>query len=99
MFVTVLSYRARPGEEDAVVALHEDWQRTRRDRAVGFIDGQLFHAAGDPRAFISVVRFESEETAQASAGDRDQDAWYRRLVSLCETDPVLTPCRLAWRSG
>jgi heme-degrading monooxygenase HmoA len=97
MFVTVFRYRARPGEEDAVVALHEDWQRTRRERAVGFVDGQLLNIADDPRAFISVARFESEAAARENAHDGDQDAWYRRLASLCETEPVFTDCHVAWQ--
>ncbi len=98
MFVSVYSYRARPGEEDAVVALYEDWQRTRRDRAVGFVDGQLLRTADDPRAFIAVARFESEAAARASARDSDQDAWFRRLVSLCESKPVFTDCQVAWQA-
>ena len=28
MFVIVSSYRAKVGEEDAIIALHEDWQRS-----------------------------------------------------------------------
>jgi hypothetical protein len=28
-FVIVSTYRAKPGEEDAIIALHEDWQRRR----------------------------------------------------------------------
>jgi hypothetical protein len=39
VFVTVFTYRAKAGEEDAVVALHEDWQRTRRDKAPGLLPG------------------------------------------------------------
>jgi hypothetical protein len=35
MFVTVSTYRAKAGEEDAIIALHEDWQRNQRPRARG----------------------------------------------------------------
>ena len=98
MFVTVFTYRARAGEEDAVVALHEDWQRTRRDKARGFLTGELLNAQGDSRAFIDVARFETEDAARAVAADREQDAWYRRLTSLCESEPVFTDCVVAWQA-
>jgi len=35
MFVTVSTYRAKAGEEDAVIALHEDWQRNQQARTQG----------------------------------------------------------------
>jgi antibiotic biosynthesis monooxygenase (ABM) superfamily enzyme len=98
IFVTVFTYRARPGEEDAVVALHEDWQRTRRAKAAGFLTGELLKDHGDTRSFIDVARFESEEAARAVAADRAQDAWYRRLTSLCESEPIFTDCLVAWES-
>jgi antibiotic biosynthesis monooxygenase (ABM) superfamily enzyme len=97
MFVTVFTYRARSGEQDAVVALHEDWQRTRRAAAAGFIAGELLCARDDPQTFIDVARFETEEAARAIAEDREQDAWYRRLASLCESEPVFTDCQVAWQ--
>jgi antibiotic biosynthesis monooxygenase (ABM) superfamily enzyme len=98
MFVTVFTYRARAGEEDAVVALHEDWQRTRREKAPGFVTGELLSAQGDSRSFIDVARFETEEAARAVAADSEQDAWYRRLTSLCESEPVVTDCFIAWEA-
>ena len=74
MFVTVLTYRARAGEEDAIVAPHEDWQRTRRDKAPGFLAGELLNAHGDAQAFIDVARFETE----ADAGPRRCGPKHRR---------------------
>ena len=98
MFVTVFTYRARAGEEDAIVALHEDWQRTRRHKAPGFLAGELLNAQGDARAFIDVARFDTEAAARALAADREQDAWYRRLTSLCESEPTFTNCFVAWEA-
>lgn len=98
MFVSVFTYRARSGEEDAVVALHEDWQRNRRPKAIGFISSEMLRADDDPRAFIDVVHFESAEAARVVAQDIAQDAWYRRLVSLCEAEPVFTDCQIAWQA-
>ncbi|MFZ0215125.1 MAG: antibiotic biosynthesis monooxygenase [Candidatus Dormiibacterota bacterium] len=97
MFVTVLTYRARPGEQDAVVALHEDWQRKRRSTADGFIAGELLYALNDPQTFFDVARFETEEAARFVTANWEQDAGYRRLASLCEAEPVFTDCQVAWQ--
>jgi hypothetical protein len=98
VYVSVFTYRARAGEEDAVVALHEDWQRNRRPTAIGFVRGEMLRADDDPRVFIDVVHFESVEAARIVAQGIEQDAWYRRLVSLCEVEPVFTDCQIAWQA-
>src|SRR2546429_7352170 len=84
MFITVSSYRAKTGEEDAIVALHEDWQRHQQPRAKGYLSGDLLRSVKDSREFIAILRFESQEAAQALANDPEQKAWYQRLVSLTE---------------
>ena len=98
MFVTVFTYRARAGEEDAVIALHEDWQRTQRAKAAGFVAGELLRARHDARTFVDVAHFESEAAVRNVARDPDQEAWYRRLASLCEAEPVFTDYCPAWQT-
>ena len=98
MFVTVFSYRAKAGEEDAVIALHEDWQRSWRARTSGFVAGELLRAHHDPRTFVDVAHFESEQAARAVADDPHQTAWYRRLASLCEAEPVFTDYHPEWQA-
>lgn len=41
MFVTISRYVAKNGEEDVLIALHQDWQRTWRTQAQGYISGEL----------------------------------------------------------
>jgi heme-degrading monooxygenase HmoA len=86
--MTICTYRARAGEEDAIVALHEDWQRTLRARARGYLSGELLHSAGNPLLFVAITRFESEAAARALARDPDHAAWRRRLASLAEVEPA-----------
>lgn len=96
MFVTVSTYRAKAGEEDAIIALHEDWQRTMQSRVKGYLSGELLKKAEAPREFISIMRFESQESARALTNDPEQDAWYRRVASLSETVPTLTEYTSVW---
>jgi heme-degrading monooxygenase HmoA len=96
MFVTVSTYRAKAGEEDAIIALHEDWQRNIQPRVKGYLSGELLRKAEAPREFISIMRFESQESARALTNDPEQDAWYRRVVSLTENVPVLIEYTSEW---
>lgn len=98
MFVTVFSFHAKPGNEDAVVALFDDWQRDRMAASKGFVNSELLRDARDPGNFISIARFESESALRAVAAHPDQDAWYRKLVGLSEREPVFTDCEVEWRA-
>ena len=98
MFVVVCTYQAREGEEDAIVALHEDWQRALRSRARGYVSGELLHSLQDPQAFIAIARYEDEASARATAADPEHMAWQRRLASLTEVGVIYDECRCAWQS-
>jgi antibiotic biosynthesis monooxygenase (ABM) superfamily enzyme len=97
LFVTVFTYRAKAGRENSIVALHEEWRRDRLSRALGYLSGELLRSMKDPRDFVDIARFESEEALRAVAADPEQDVWYRRLASLTEAEPVFTDCRRAWQ--
>lgn len=98
MFVTVYTFQARPGAEDAVVALFDEWQRDRRAFAKDFVSAELLRDARDPGHFISLASFESEHALRALAETAQQDAWYRKLIALTEREPVFTDCEVEWRS-
>jgi len=96
MFVAVSIYRAKAGEEDAIIALHEAWQRHQQPRAKGYLSGELLRNTQAPREFVAIMRFENPAFAQALANDPERNAWYRRLVSLVENVPVLTEYTREW---
>lgn len=99
MFVTVSTYKAKVGEEDAIIALHEDWQRYQRPRARGYLSGELLRNGEASREFIAIMRFESRESAQALANDPEQEAWYRRVVSLMEHMPIRAEYTSEWQAS
>jgi heme-degrading monooxygenase HmoA len=96
MFVTVSTYRAKVGEEDAIIALHEDWQRNQQRRVKGYLSGELLKNVNDSREFLAIMRFESQESAQTLTNDPEQKAWYQRVVSLTENVPTLTEYTSEW---
>ena len=97
MFVIVSTYRARAGEEDAIIALHEHWERNQGPKAQAYISWELLRKDEAPREFITITYFKSKELAQAAASDLEQDAWYDRLMSLIEEGPVHTDCTSEWQ--
>jgi antibiotic biosynthesis monooxygenase (ABM) superfamily enzyme len=97
MFVTVSSYRAKAGEEDAIIALHEDWQRHQQPHARGYLSGELLRNVKASREFTAILRFESQEAAQALTNDPERRAWYQRLVSLMEGTPIHTEYTSEWQ--
>ncbi len=97
MFITVFSYRAKAGQEQAVIALYDEWERDLLPKMKGVISGELLRDLRDPCRFISLVRFESAQAAKAVAEAAEQGVWYRRLVNLTEQEPVFTDCDIEWR--
>jgi heme-degrading monooxygenase HmoA len=96
MFVIVSTYRARAGEEDAIIALHEEWQRSQNVNAALYRSWELLRKIDAPREFISVAQFADEQQAQVATKALEKDAWYGRLVSLVEEGPAQTQCTIAW---
>ena len=97
MFVIVSIYRAKAGEEDAIIALHEDWERNWGSNAQDYLSWELLRKDGAALEFITIAHFKSKELAQAAASGLEQDAWYGRLMSLIEEGPVRTDCTSEWQ--
>ncbi len=97
MYVIVSTYRAKVGEEDAIIALHENWQRNQGLRAKDYLSWELLRKIEAPREFIAIAHFASEELAKAAENDLEQDAWYARLLSLIEGGLVRIDCMSEWQ--
>lgn len=97
MYVIVSTYRAKAGEEDAIIALHEDWQHNQGLKAQVYLSWELLRKVDAPLEFIAIASFSSEELAKAAESDLEQDAWYGRLLSLIEEGPIHTGCISEWR--
>jgi antibiotic biosynthesis monooxygenase (ABM) superfamily enzyme len=96
VFVTVSSFRVRPGEEDAVVALHEDWMRTLRHQVPGFVSGELLSDRATPLTFLRITRFADENAARTAERNREHAAWARRLASLTSERLESVSYDVAW---
>ncbi len=97
MYVIVSTYRAKVGEEDAIIALHEDLQHGQNMNAGCYHSWELLGNAKGPREFLSVAQFANEGSAQEAIKALDKDGWYNRLVSLVERRPKRKHYTIAWR--
>ena len=97
MFVIVSCYRAKVGEEDAIIALHEEWERNQSHRLNDNLSWELLIKDEAPRDFIAILHLPSQDQAQVVANSLNQDAWYSRLVSLIEEDPISINCTTIWQ--
>ncbi len=98
MYVVVSTYRARAGQEDAIVALHESWERDQRTRITGYLSGELLRVIQDSQAFIDIARYADGAAAQGAAVDPEYIAWQQRLASLTEQGLLGSEYRCIWKS-
>jgi hypothetical protein len=96
--VIVATYRARAGEEDTIIALHEDWYHGQKNPDTrGYHSWKLLRKAGTLGEFISIAQFANEELARVALLELEKDEWYGRLVSLMEEEPIRTSYTVVWR--
>ena len=98
MYVIVSTYRARAGQEDAIVALHESWERDYRTRITGYLSGELLRVIEDPQAFIDIARYADVAAVQMATADPEHIAWQQRLASLTEEGLLGSEYRCIWQS-
>ena len=92
MFVIVSLFCVRMGEEYAIIALHEDWQRRQQAKVQGFISGELLRTVKGSREFLAIMHFDNRECAQACMDNPGYQSWYRRVANVCsECWPMLIP--------
>lgn len=98
VFITISTYLVRAGEEDAVIALHEDLQRAQLLKVQGDIAGELLRSVENPRRFVAIMHYKNRESAQILANDPEQNAWLQRLASLTESIPEVSEYKSEWQT-
>lgn len=85
--VSFFRARVQPGKMDQVVQQFEKWGREQKPQAKGFVRSILVKGNDDPNAIMGGIRWDNTENYFANAGRVEQDAWYRELRALLESDP------------
>jgi hypothetical protein len=85
MYGTVIRLQVKPGAEDALKALNEQWRRERVPR--GFIADYALKSERTPGEWLVLVVFDTEENYRQNAADPEQHRQYEQLRALLAADP------------
>lgn len=88
MYGSIFRLRPQDGREADVVALMEEWGRSRGQQVKGARAAYLLQSERRPGELVGVAVFDDKATYQANAEAPEQDAWYRRLRETLQEDPV-----------
>ena len=84
MYGTIAKLRVKEGmEEDFLSQARAEDQLA----IAGYLGSSIYRMNADPRELYVVVAFESKDAYVKNADSPDQDARYRRLLALLETEP------------
>jgi hypothetical protein len=75
-----------PGQEGNIEAHFRRWEKERRPAAGGAVGGYLLRPRSGAE-LLGVAVFDSEESYAKNANDPAQDAWYRELRAMLDSDP------------
>ena len=90
MYGTIVRFRPRPGQEQAVEELARQWLRERAPKVDGFIAEYGLRPAKQPGELLALTIFDSEANYRQNAADPEQHRWYERFRSLLATEPEWT---------
>lgn len=88
MFGTIARLKVKPGQEQAVVNLFEEWGREFRPRVKGAVAGYLYHSEASADDYLMVIEFADRDSYGANAQAPGQQEWYQRLYENLTEDPV-----------
>lgn len=84
MYGTIARLRVKPGMESALM---EQLRAFEGLRVPGFITAHLYRMDDDPQEYYMVVLFQDRATYMSNAESSEQDARYRQMRALLESDP------------
>lgn len=88
MYGTVARIRPKAGSEKALLAMMDEWRKSRKAKVKGAIASYVYKLDRDPNTFVMAVVFQDKKTYHANADDPEQDKWYRKFRALLQADPV-----------
>jgi quinol monooxygenase YgiN len=88
MYGTVARMKPKPGQEKAIAALLDEWQKTRGNKVKGALAGYLYKPDKSPGEMLMVAVFQDKTTYTANAQDPEQDRWYQKLRAMLAADPL-----------
>ena len=92
MYGSIFRMRPNPGQEQAVLEIFREWERDRKPKVKGAMDGYVYKPDNSPEELVAVAVFSDKDTYRANAEDPAQGQWYQKLRALLQADP-------SWEDG
>ena len=89
MYGTILRYRPKSGQDQAILAGTQRWIRERGSK-IGFLGQYLLEPDHGSGEWVGIVLFDSEESYRRNVADPEQDRWYQEFRSMLVADPEWT---------
>jgi heme-degrading monooxygenase HmoA len=86
MFVQVIRYQLKAGQEEAARRLWNQWRDEQAPQAPGFKGAYLLREKQAPNRYLEVVLFENEQLAQQNSNRPETNQFSQSLMQLCEGD-------------
>ena len=87
MYGTIIRLKVKPGFDEKVVELFEQWNRDRKPNVDGALNGYLMRPDGKADEFVGVALFRDRASYEANASNPEQDRWFRKLRETLLSDP------------
>ena len=91
MYGSIFHMRPNPGQEQAVLQLFQEWERDRKPKVKGAMDGYVYKL-DNTGELVGVAVFSDKDTYRANAEDPAQGEWFQKLRALLQADP-------SWEDG
>ena len=87
MYGTIFRLKVKPGQEQKVVEIFQEWERERRSVIKGALGGLLLKPDSFSGTLTGVAVFEDKASYVANADDPEQHKWFTSLRELLTEDP------------
>ena len=95
MYGTVARMRVKAGAESRITELFGQYETL---KVPGYVGLTVYRLDDDPNELLMAVVFESKEAYRANAESPEQDARYREMLELLESDPQWQDGEIVYRS-
>ena len=94
MYGTVARMQLKAGAEPKIMELFGEYETL---NVPGYVGLTVYRLDADPNELLMAVVFESKEAYRANAESPEQDARYREMLELLETEPQWQDGEIVYR--
>jgi quinol monooxygenase YgiN len=87
MYGSIFRMTTRPGQEQAIIDVFDEWERELKPKIKGAVGGYVFKPDSNANQLIGIAIFADKEAYVANADYPEQNEWFLKLRALLESDP------------